>query len=192
MAANTLNLPSNWTTFCRLKRTLTTSRNIKALNRFGYRYRLAKGLTGLKADGVGRSLLTYAAMTKLFLAYTTYESIIPTAKNLRIRGVEHYSKNVIFNKDLANSIRKNDRLKHFLLTYNFRDDVKAKLKLLFDASTDDIVCIAFAVRNVFAHGELTTTDIGTGRACDRKLLTNIADEILKYCDNIFTECVKKI
>ena len=127
MTANTLkNLTNDWANFCRLKRILTPPEEITALDRFGYRYRLAKSLTGLQADGVGRSLLTYGAVSKLLLAYTTYESIIPTAVRLRRRGFEHLSRSIVFSKDLAHSVRSNVRLKQFLLEYIFRNDLKAK------------------------------------------------------------------
>lgn len=186
------NLPSNWAKFNRIKREATDLAHIAVLNRFGYRYRLAKSFNGLTAEGIGRSLLTYSALTKLFFAYTAYESLIPSANRLRSRGVEHIKLNVLLDKNIANKLRGNIKLKDLLLSYRFSDDLKPKLKLFFDETTDDIICIAYAIRNMFAHGDLTTTDIGTGTAKDRKLLLLVADSVLEYCDEVFSDCVNRL
>lgn len=186
------NLPSSWAEFNREKRLNPTANHLSALNRFGYRYRLAHSFNGLSAEGIGRSLLTYSAITKLFFAYTAYESLIPSAKRLRSRGVEPIAINVLFDKDIADKLRENIKLKDFLLNYGFKDELKSKLNHFFSESTHDIICVAYAIRNMFAHGDLTTTDIGTGTAKERKLLLLVADRILVYCDEVFSDCVLRL
>jgi hypothetical protein len=54
------------------------------------------------------------------------------------------------------------------------------------------VCVAYAIRNVFAHGELTATPIGVALKTQRTTLEDLADFLLNYCDNIFTKCVEKL
>lgn len=67
-----------------------------------------------------------------------------------------------------------------------------KVKLFFNGTTSDIVCIAYALRNIFAHGELTASIVGRETIAKRKVFTELANSLLDYCDETFTLCLKKL
>jgi len=52
--------------------------------------------------------------------------------------------------------------------------------------------VAFALRNVFAHGELTASVVGTETIAKRKVFTDLAESLLDYCDDKFTLCLAKL
>lgn len=163
------------------------------LLRFVYRYRLAESFEGLIAPDVGRTRLGYDVITKIFLANTAYELIVKTAFMLSIPSVRELEENGVINEEVAVKIRNNEVLKGFLLKYpNHQTDLLIKLRLFYSESTSDISCVSYAIRNIFAHGDLTATAIGTEKKERREVLLDLADAMLDYCDELFTKCVNKL
>lgn len=70
--------------------------------------------------------------------------------------------------------------------------LSTKLKLFFDGTTSDVICVAYALRNVFAHGDLTASVIGTETIAKRKVFTDLANAMLDYCDEIFERCMFRL
>lgn len=185
-----LNLPTEHARLGKLQRISNHSWAFPQLRRFAYRYRLAKSFTRIEAEGIGRSIETYSAFTKLFLAYTAYEQLIPVASRLRVTS--SLQKNVIYSNQLANRIRANTTLRLFIQNSSLTDWLKTRLQHMYIGTDNDIVCFAFAVRSLYAHGDLTTTDIGTGLARERKVITDVAEVMLDYCDTVFSDCMDKL
>jgi|LakMenEpi03Aug12_release.lakeMendotaPanAssembly.Ray.scaffolds.fasta_scaffold275531_2 hypothetical protein len=191
---NQANFPTSHAQFVR-KAKLGIRRTKVRLNltRFVYRYRLAESFEGLIAPDLGRTLLGYDVITKIFLTNTAYELIVKTSLMLNIPSVSDLNTNAVINEDVAIKIRNNTVLKKFLLAYpDHHQEVKEKLQLFFSEGTSDVVCVAYAIRNIFAHGDLTATAIGTETKKKRDALLDLADAILDYCDQLFTKCVAKI
>ena len=183
------------TSYDRFKRVSTLTRRVtakKALARFAYRYRLAESFEGMYAPKVGKTLLGYDAITKVFLSYTAYEALICPALKLRIQRVAPIMVNVILNSDIDEKLRSNTKLISYLAKYTTDSKLKHKIKLTANATLDDIACVAYGIRNVFAHGELTASAIGLSRKEQRDSMLDLADAILDYCDELFTDCVEKL
>lgn len=189
---NAKNLPYDYDAFVNFAKISHKKSAVSLLNKFSFRYRLAEDFEGLVAPNVGRTLAGYNVITKIFLAYTAYESVIKAARYLKVRSVQDIEMNTRFDPDLAIKIRQNEKLKSYLLSYPHEESVAIKVKLFFNGTTSDIVCISYALRNIFAHGELTASVVGTETIAKRKVFTEIAKSLLDYCDETFTLCLKKI
>ena len=185
------NMPTDFDAFEENRKLITNGPLKQLLNRFSYRYRLARSFKGMNAPEVGVTLEGYDAILKLLLAYIVYEVILKAANKLQIPKIMSMKDNKINDSKLIEKIRKNEKLKGFLLrnATNMRS-VKAAVHSALAGETDDIACIAFALRNLFAHGDLTPSAIGLETKAERKLLWDVSDAILTYSDAVFTSCVK--
>lgn len=189
---NPKNLPTYYDEFVASAKKTKKSYALSTLNIFAYRYRLAESFDGMIAPEVGRTLEGYNVLTKVFLAYTAYESIVKVSRQLRVNNVNHFDLNVIWNSELATRLRKNEKLKTYLLSRKDDSGLATKLKNFFEGNTSDIICVAYALRNVFAHGDLTASSVGTETIAKRKIFTDLANAILDYCDDRFTDCLDKL
>lgn len=181
--------PAKFKEFERKKNRIVNAEAKMLLNRFAYRYRLAKSFTGIVAPEVGRTLLGYDAIMKVFLAYTAFENVYEAAKKLRIYGQDVQQKRGHKDLPLAARVRQNAKLKDFLPKYHHEEELKGILDLFFRGRINDIVCICFALRNIFAHGDLTPSAIGINNKKERQLLFDLADALLSYSDTMFTDCM---
>jgi hypothetical protein len=163
---NIKNLPKDYDEYVKLAKVSKKNSAISQLNKFSFRYRLAEDFEGIIAPNVGRTLAGYNVITKLFLAYTAYEAIIKAARILRVPSVQSHELNTRFEPELAKKIRNNDKLKSYLISY--------------------------ALRNIFAHGELTASVIGTDTVAKRKDFTDLSNSMLDYCDDIFSQCLRRL
>jgi hypothetical protein len=162
------------------------------LNRFPYRYRLAKSFVGLDAKEVGKTLIGYEAGMKVFLAYTAYEDLIDAAVKLNVENVKKKYENEIPNKELALLLMKNTKMVEFVRE-NILDDGElliAKMEDFIRGNSNDVLFLALAIRNFYAHGVFTATKGGVRNKSDKALYFKLANEVLKYCDKRFTNCVK--
>ena len=166
--------------------------NKKLLARFVYRYRLAKSFTEIIAKDIGRTIKGYNAILKVFLTYTAYEQLLKGAYGLRVFGLDSVDRNRVENTELAEKLRKNKQLIDFLVEYSTDSLLIGQLVAFRKNANNDVVCVAYAIRNVFAHGELTATPIGVALKTERTTLLELADFLLNYCDDIFTKCVEKL
>lgn len=189
---NAKNLPNDYDAFVKFAKISHKKVAVSLLNKFSFRYRLAEDFESIVAPNVGRTLAGYNVITKVFLAYTAYEAVIKAARYLRVSSVQNIEINTCFDSALAVKIRQNEKLKSYLLTYPHEQAVANKIKLFFNGTSSDIVCIAFALRNIFAHGELTASVVGTETIAKRKVFTDLANSLLDYCDDTFSLCVKKL
>ena len=187
------NLPTDYAKYALRAKTSSKKTALSLLNRFSFRYRLAVDFQGLVAPNVGRTLLGYNVITKVFLAYTAYEILVKAARLLKLHSVQSVDINTIFDNQLAKKLRSNEKLRNFMLTYPHKSqELREKLKLFFQGSTHDIVCVAYALRSVFAHGELTASVIGTETKAKREMFKELADVLLSYCDKKFTDCLVRL
>ena len=189
---NTKNLPTYFDEYVEKAKITKKSYALPQLNTFAFRYLLAESFQGMIAPEVGRTLLGYDVLTKVFLAYTAYESIVKISRKLRVINVEEIEINVIFDQPLAKRIRANNMLKSYLISHIKDVGLTTKINNFYSASSHDIVCVAYALRNVFAHGDLTASSVGTETIAKRKLFTDLANVVLDYCDDRFSDCLDKL
>jgi len=185
-------LPTDYDEYVDLAKLTKKDYALPLLNRFSFRYRLAESFEGMIAPDVGRTLEGYNVITKVFLAYTAYEAIVKAARRLRVYSVSTHDLNTIFDTNLASRLRQNERLVSYLVSNTQDNGLINKLKLSFNGSTSDVLCIAYALRNIFAHGDLTATSVGTETKAKRKDFIDLANVLLDYCDDTFTLCLRKL
>jgi hypothetical protein len=189
---STSNYPSAYNQFKAITDLYTHSENKSLLGRFVYRYRLARSFDQIIAGGIGRTLKGYNAIFKVFLTYTAYEQLLKGAYGLRIFGVKSVKNNRIINEGIAAKLRSNNNLINVLIEYSNDGILVGQLVAFRNATNNDITCVAYAIRNIFAHGDLTSTAIGLALKSQRTTLLDLADFLLDYCDLTFTKCVEKL
>jgi hypothetical protein len=187
-----INLPTSFKHFRATTNLRYHNENKKLLARFVYRYRLAKSFTEIVAKDIGRTIKGYNAILKVFLTYTAYEQLLKGAYGLRVFGLDSVDRHRIEDALLAERLRNNKQLIDFLIEYSSDSILIGQLVAFRKNKNNDVVCVAYAIRNVFAHGELTATPIGVAMKAERTTLLDLADFLLKYCDDIFTKCVEKL
>ena len=189
---NAKNLPSYYDEYVALAKLTKKDYALPLLNRFAFRYRLAESFEGIIAPDIGRTIEGYNVITKVFLAYTAYEAIVKAARRLRVHSVLTHDLNTIFDKNLASKLRGNQKLSSYLVANTYDSGLINKLNLSFSGTTEDILCVAYALRNVFSHGDLTASSIGTETKAKRKDFNDLANALLDYCDETFTLCLKRL
>lgn len=189
---NSKYLPVAYKEFMNTKDLRKHKENKKQLTRYVFRYRLAKAFNGLKADCIGKTLDGYNAVMKVFLAYTAYEQLHRGAVGLHIFDLRRVEEQQIIDSTIASKLRENELLIDFLVEHTSDSTLLGKLIGFRNRKSDDIICVAYALRNVFAHGELTATAVGTTLKRQRNTLNELADELLTFTNSQFTKCVEKL
>ena len=185
-------MPSYYENYLSRKHSITNEEIKRRLHRFPFRYRLAKAFTGINAVGLGKSKAGYEAGMKVFLAYTAYEEIHEAALLMKVRSAQAKYNTIRSNNILAAKLRKNERLKKLLLTHADDAKLRSNLNNFYNAITNDMMVLACAIRNIYAHGEFTAGGAGLVVAADCKDMRSIADEVLDYCDELFRDCTNKL
>lgn len=189
---NAKNLPNDYDAFVKFAKISHKKSAVSLLTKFSFRYRLAEDFEGIIAPNVGRTLAGYNVIIKVFLAYTAYEGVVKGARKLGLRDISDHTLNASLNPKLAIRLRENIKLISYLTTHPFRLDIRNKVDLFVGGTTDDIVCVAYALRNAFAHGDLTASAVGTSKKKHREDLLDLADGILDYSDELFVKCIHRL
>jgi hypothetical protein len=165
-----------------------------SLNRFIYRYRIARAFQGINAPDIGeRTVRGYAAGMKLLLAYSAFDEIRATRDAIpKLRPPEGaHAKGI--DAELADKLRGNAELQKLLNIPNVKNaTVKKKLIAFFENKSDDVMCIATALRNTFAHGTFTAAGAGLTTKRNQKHIDDLANVVLNLTDDIALECVAQL
>jgi hypothetical protein len=166
-----------------------------SLNKFRYRYRIARAFESINAPDVdARTSDGYAVGIKLFLAYGAFNEII-AVRNLLPKVRAEQGRHTKYNdKKLAERIRENKELGELLKTSSAVNDKNLKIDVasFYDESNDDIMCIATAIRNTFAHGIYTAAGAGMKTKKRQKDFNEITNALLAVTDEIASACVNEI
>lgn len=179
----------------------------RKLQRFPYRYRFAQAFEHIQADDAIaiRTLAGYEAGMKVFLAYTCYEQIVYVGARLGLTGIKDKAFNEILNNDMCLKFHKNKKFMELIneayengLATEDSKDKKSNTQLtnsldkfIADKSSD-ILCLAYAIRNMYAHGEFTGGGAGITNNTTRKLFYELADEVLNYSNQIYSQCITQL
>ena len=183
------NYPTSYATFRKQQEIEKDSTVRTRLYRFAYRYRLAKSFQAIKADGIGKTLVGYSAMMKLYLAYSAYDELVTVARDIKVLKISKVWQNHVVEGNLAARLRKSEKLKNYLINFSIDIGLQAALKDMYDGKTDNIAQVCGAIRHLFAHGDITPTPIGLNKAKERKLFFDLAEGLLAHCDKLFTKIV---
>ncbi len=190
------NLPTKHKEFSAMKKALSEKQKkqnekfLNLMNRFMYRYRMAKAFETLVAKDVEkRTVDGYACGMKLFMAYSAYDEIRAAERILRKldRNATHKYKNEI----LAERIRSNDRMKDLLLeTIAVEEDgLRVMLKKFYANKNNEIMILASSLRHSFVHGDFTTARSGLTNKREIQTINDVTDVVLKLSDELFSEMV---
>lgn len=182
-------MPTSYAAYVNKKSSITNDKAKKILHIFPYRYRFARAFTGVNAPEVGKTIAGYEAGLKVMLAYSAYETVHKAARILNAKKIPHIKQDLRESVGIANAIRKNERLRHLLIT---NTDGKNLLQLLTDCfagKNNDVICVACGIRNAFVHGAFTAGGAGISTKSSKAAMESVANEVLDYCDEIFTRCV---
>ena len=190
------NLPTKHKEFSAMKKALSEKQKkqnekfLNLMNRFMYRYRMAKAFKTLVAKDVEkRTVDGYACGMKLFMAYSAYDEIRAAERILRKldRNATHKYKNEI----LAERIRSNDRMKDLLLeTIAVEEDgLRVMLKKFYANKNNEIMIFASSLRHSFVHGDFTTARSGLTNKREIQTINDVTDVVLKLSDELFSEMV---
>ena len=190
------NLPTKHKEFSAMKKALSDKQKkqnqkfLNLMNRFMYRYRMAKAFQTIVAvDVEKRTVDGYACGMKLFMAYSAYDEIRAAERILRKldRNATHKYKNEI----LAERIRSNDRMKDLLLeTIAVEEDgLRVMLKKFYANKNNEIMIFASSLRHSFVHGDFTTARSGLTNKREIQTINDVTDVVLKLSDELFSEMV---
>jgi len=190
------NLPTKHKEFSAMKKALSDKQKkqnekfLNLMNRFMYRYRMAKAFKTLVAKDVEkRTVDGYACGMKLFMAYSAYDEIRAAERILLKldRNATHKYKNEI----LAEKIRSNERMKDLLLeTIAVEEDgLRIMLKKFYANKNNEIMIFASSLRHSFVHGDFTTARSGLTNKREIQTINDVTDVVLKLSDEIFSEMI---
>jgi hypothetical protein len=161
------------------------------LTRYTYRYRLAVAFEGLQASSVDkRTLAGYSCVTKLFLAYTAYDEIREAERLLLGKNKKRFHK--IFDFHTANKLRRNIPLGELLkLSVAVTDKTLVKsLHNFYDNNNNEVMCIATAIRNCYAHGDFTASGGNLRTVRERAAVEKLTEVVLMKSNEIFSEMLE--
>ena len=168
---------------------------INAINKFSFRYRLAKSFNGAEFEGFSSATQKgYNAGLQIMLCYSAYETALVVEE--MIKG----NKKKAIHEDnswvnLAEKIRTNKNLERLLNNSKNVNAQPIKEKLLefySNKHNHDIILIAQTIRHTFAHGDFTAGGAGLDKASNRNAIIKIAEKILKKSDSIIRECLPEL
>jgi hypothetical protein len=189
------NLPTAYKRLKNIKKQIENEEIKKTLNRFTYRYRIARAFVGIDAPDIGdRTVRGYAVGMKLLLAYGAFDEI-RTVRNAipKIKPPKgSYTK--IISKVLADRLRENEELKNLLKISSAvnNKNLVDQVNLFFKNQNDDVMCIATGLRNTFAHGVFTAAGAGLTTKRKQKQINDLANTVLDMTDDIALECVSQL
>ncbi len=163
------------------------------LRQFFARYVLAKGFKGLKITDISpRTLRGYDAMFKVQIAYSAFDALLEGVALFSHRSDLEYKrfKHKIINPELANSIRANNENLILVSISHANSTFARQLESVYSARSDNVMHIASAIRHLSAHGLLTVNGARLDLAKNVKDLNILADLVIKYTDDLFTEFVE--
>ena len=189
------NLPTAHKRLKAIKKQIENEEIKKTLNRFTYRYRIARAFVGINAPDIGdKTVRGYAAGMKLLLAYSAFDEIrlarIAFPKLRPKKG--EYTK--IVNVNLASKLRDNKELEALLsiATAVKNPSLKNDIEMFFQNNNDDVMCIATGLRNAFAHGVFTAAGAGLTTKSKQKQIDELANAVLNMPDDTALECVSQL
>jgi hypothetical protein len=189
------NLPTAHKRLKIIKKQIENEEITKTLNRFTYRYRIARAFVGINAPDIGeRTVRGYAAGMRLLLAYSAFDEIRIVRNSIPKIKPPKGSYTKIINRILANNLRENEELPKLLKvsTAVNNKNLVEQINLFFENENDDVMCIATGLRNTFAHGVFTAAGAGLTTKQKQKQINELANVVLNMTDDIALECVSHL
>jgi hypothetical protein len=182
------NFPKNSILLKAISKKITDIEVKQSLNRYTYRYRLARCFNGLDISEVDkRTKEGYSVVAKLFFAYTAYDEVRFAEQILLKRSKQKIHH--VFNFAVANKLRRNKALE-YVLKNSPAVNSKTLLKNIhrfYDEGNNEVMCIATAIRNCFAHGDFTAGGAKLQTKAMREPINELAEVVFEKSNQIFNE-----
>lgn len=184
-----------WSSFHRTNIGPISENDYATINRFIARYRLAKSFRGLELEGYSqRTVDGYNGIFHVHLAFSAFECLLNGIKSsgfdMQWDKNEH---NHQFNDEkLANLVRSNQQLLDLLVENLDAKQLIGKVVAFRDSTSINVAPIIKGIRNLVAHGELSSTGAVAGSQKHTKTLHSLALLVLADADQIFTDFVDRI
>lgn len=157
-------------------------------NRFIARYSLAKAFKGIDAHTYRRTtLMGYDSVMRLMLAFSAYDTLFKAIEKLTPQLSLRYDiySFQIHNKELEEEFRKNQLLLN-VLKADAKETALSRLES-FEKGSESLTCIAFAIRNMVAHGQMNPTASKASRTSVARQINQLSSLVLEGCDFIFND-----
>lgn len=169
-------------------------RVITCLNRFIYRYRLAKifkEISVIEKKYMDSTIHGYSTANKLFLTYTAFEAVEEAAIGLGISSKRYNT--LELEPSLAARIRKNAKLKNLIDGEKQTAEVRKGIEKFYSsvAPSNDALQIAYMIRNCFAHGSFTTLGSGLNNPSYMHDIYALSQQLLTHCDMLFDDSIEQ-
>ena len=190
------NLPTKHKEFDAMKKALSDKQKkqnqkfLNLMNRFMYRYRMAKAFQTIVAPDVEkRTVDGYACGMKLFMAYSAYDEIRAAERILLKQDWNETHKYT--DKELAMKIRNNEKMQELLTETTAVEEggLKIMLKKFYANKNDGIMIFASSLRHSFVHGDFTTARSGLTNKREIGIVNEVTEVVLKVSDDIFSEII---
>ena len=190
------NLPTKHKEFSAMKKALSDKQKkqnekfLNLMNRFMYRYRMAKAFQTIVVKDVDkRTVDGYACGMKLFMAYSAYDEIRAAERILLKQDWNETHKYT--DKELAMKIRKNEKMQELLTETTAVEEggLKIMLKKFYANKNDGIMIFASSLRHSFVHGDFTTARSGLTNKREIGIVNEVTEVVLKVSDDIFSEII---
>jgi hypothetical protein len=158
------------------------------INRFIARYSLAKAFKGIDAHTFRRStLMGYDAVMRLMLAFSAYDTLFKAVEKLTPQLSLRYDiySFLIHNHELEEEFRSNQLLLN-VLKADAKETALSRLEA-FEKGGESLTCIAFAIRNMVAHGQMNPTASKASRTSVANQINQLSALVLDACDFIFND-----
>lgn len=187
--------PSRYSQFKIRKSNFTVdARIVTCLNRFIYRYRLAKifkEILVIDKKYMDNTIVGYSTANKLFLAYTAFEAAKEAAELLNLH-TSLYDK-LELDQVLAGKLRKNKKLKDLMTAEAKSHEVKDGLEKFYrsTAPSNNALQLAYSIRNCFSHGSFTALGAGLNTKLHIDGITELTNTLINHCDELFDIAVDR-
>ena len=190
------NLPTKHKEFDAMRKALSDKQKkqnqkfLNLMNRFMYRYRMAKAFQTIVAPDVGKITIDgYACGMKLFMAYSAYDEIRAAERILlgKRKNNMHKRKDAV----LAEKIRTNKEMEDLLLnSITINDDgLRKTLINFYEGKNDEIMFFASSLRHSFVHGDFTTARAGLTNKTKIGVINEVTNVVFEVSDDIFSEII---
>lgn len=189
MAAKTAgDYPKHWADWCKAVTDKRVPSSTK-LNRFAARYRAARIFHGIHCEPTANKSRSweqgFSALLKVFLAYTAAETL---AKSLPAsHQVFRLNDARIESMEIARRLRSSRRLFHLLIAEVDTEGLRRRLQASVDNNSDDVFCVASAIRHLVAHGWITAGGADARSISSQQCLLDLANAVLALCDEKFAD-----
>ncbi len=186
---------AKWSSFHRAHTGTAKSKEFATINRFIARYRLARSFQGLHLEDYSEKVTNgYNGIFHVYLAFSAFECLLNGIKltgfDMNWDKTEHNHQ--FISASLANQIRLNTQLLNLLIENIDAKQLISKITDFQKSQSSNVAPIVKGIRNLVAHGELSSTGAVAGSQKHTKALHELATLVLDDSDKIFTEFVSKI